>query len=224
MEYTLTYEIEEMELKELLENGDIAVGAPPHCADPRDADAGIDRQPALQMRRVCTGAVVASLVCALPVCPTCPAGQLLRLPPAVPHHVMESTESRWLAAQPGPIAPQQSCCSVAVEKRPKGHVLVEGETPVDKVKRDADLLAAEEEEEEEDEVGAQQWPKRAPPCSTRPLFPCCVADAIGTAVSAALCLRTTMQLPIHAGGRCALYEVLCLGRDETSCGHDRPGR
>lgn len=27
MEYTLTYEIEEMELQELLDNGDIAVGA-----------------------------------------------------------------------------------------------------------------------------------------------------------------------------------------------------
>ena len=36
-------------------------------------------------------------------------------------------------------------------------MLVEGETPVDKVKRDADLLAAEEEEEEEDEVGAWPW-------------------------------------------------------------------
>ena len=42
-----------------------------------------------------------------------------------------------------------------MEKRPKGHVLVEGETAVDKVKRDADLLAAEDEEEEDDaEVGA----------------------------------------------------------------------
>ncbi len=28
VEYTLTYEIEEMELQELLDNGDIAVGAP----------------------------------------------------------------------------------------------------------------------------------------------------------------------------------------------------
>ena len=44
---------------------------------------------------------------------------------------------------------------LAVEKRPKGHVLVEGETAVDKVKRDADLLAAEEDEEEDDaEIGA----------------------------------------------------------------------
>ncbi len=44
---------------------------------------------------------------------------------------------------------------IAVEKRPKGHVLVEGETAVDKVKRDADLLAAEDDEEEDDaEIGA----------------------------------------------------------------------
>lgn len=44
---------------------------------------------------------------------------------------------------------------IAVEKRPKGHVLVEGETAVDKVKRDADLLAAEDEEEEDEaEIGA----------------------------------------------------------------------
>ncbi len=53
-------------------------------------------------------------------------------------------------------------------------MLVEGETPVDKVKRDADLLAAEEEEEEEDEVGAWPWPDRAPARSPSPaVLHCC---------------------------------------------------
>lgn len=53
--------------------------------------------------------------------------------------------------------PATGCALPTVEKRPKGHVLVEGETAVDKVKRDADLLAAEDEEEEDDaEIGARR--------------------------------------------------------------------